>query len=114
VKAVRKTCPSNDGGVTWSKVEDAAELRDPGCMASVFRYTDAADGAKSRILFSGSQSTKREKGPKAKTAWRRASEWVSDRAFDLLSMRWRIEPWLPEWSQSSGRRRVSAAPPVSR
>src|SRR5262245_9875975 len=45
-----------------SKVEDAAELRDPGCMASIFRYTDAADGAKSRILFSGPQSTKHENG----------------------------------------------------
>src|SRR5262249_42725528 len=45
-----------------SKIEDAVELRDPGCMASIFRYTDAADGAKSRILFSGPQSTKRENG----------------------------------------------------
>ncbi|MSQ97138.1 MAG: exo-alpha-sialidase [Gemmataceae bacterium] len=61
-KAVRKTCVSEDGGVTWSKVEDVPELRDPGCMGSVFRLTDPADGAKSRILYSGPQSNKRENG----------------------------------------------------
>ena len=39
------------------------DLRDPGCMASVFRYTDPADGEKSRILFSGPQSERsRENG----------------------------------------------------
>jgi sialidase-1 len=59
-KAVRKTCVSADGGKTWSKVEDPPDLADPGCMGSVLRYTDPADGAKSRILFSGPQSAKRE------------------------------------------------------
>lgn len=61
-KAVRKTCVSQDGGISWSKVEDVPDLADPGCMASVFRYTDPADDGKSRILFSGPQSTKRENG----------------------------------------------------
>jgi sialidase-1 len=61
-KAVRKTCVSADGGATWSKVADVPELVDPGCMASVFRYTDPSDGGKSRILFSGPQSTRRENG----------------------------------------------------
>lgn len=61
-KAVRKTCLSEDGGGTWSKVEDAPDLADPGYMGSVLRYTDPADGAKSRILFSGPESTKRENG----------------------------------------------------
>ena len=61
-KAVRKTCVSEDGGKTWSKVEDVPEQIDPGCMGSVLRYTDPADGAKSRILYSGPQSTKRENG----------------------------------------------------
>ncbi|HEU4752155.1 MAG TPA: sialidase family protein, partial [Armatimonadota bacterium] len=59
---VRKTCVSRDGGETWSAVEDAPELRDPSCMASIFRYTDPADDRKSRILFSGPQSDKRENG----------------------------------------------------
>ena len=61
-KALRKTCVSQDGGVTWSSVEDVPEQVDPGCMASVLRYTDPADGGTSRILFSGPQSTKRENG----------------------------------------------------
>lgn len=61
-KAVRKTCISTDGGQTWSKVEDLPDLVDPGCMASVLRYTDPADGAKSRLLYSGPQSTRRENG----------------------------------------------------
>ena len=61
-RAVRKSCVSEDGGVTWSKIEDVPELADPGCMGSVLRYTDPADGDKSRILFSGPQSTKRENG----------------------------------------------------
>jgi len=59
---VRKTCVSTDGGRTWSKVEDAPDLADPGCMGSVLRYTDPADGTRSRILFSGPQSTRRENG----------------------------------------------------
>jgi sialidase-1 len=53
---------SGDGGATWSKVEDVPDLADPGCMASVLRYSDPADGAKSRLLFSGPQSTRRENG----------------------------------------------------
>ncbi len=61
-KAVRKSCVSEDGGKSWSKVEEAPNLTDPGCMGSVLRYTDPADGDKSRILFSGPQSTKRENG----------------------------------------------------
>jgi sialidase-1 len=49
----RKTCVSTDGGRTWSRVGDVPEQVDPRCMASVLRYTDPADGAKRRILFSG-------------------------------------------------------------
>lgn len=61
-KAVRKTCVSVDGGVNWSKVEDVPDLIDPGCMGSVLRYTESTNGGKSRILYSGPQSTKRENG----------------------------------------------------
>lgn len=61
-KPVRKTCVSTDGGLAWSKVEDVPDLADSGCMASVLRYTDPADGGRSRILFSGPQSTRRENG----------------------------------------------------
>lgn len=61
-RAVRKTCVSRDGGLSWSKVEDVPELLDPSCMASVYRYPDTADRVNGLLLFSGPQSTKRENG----------------------------------------------------
>lgn len=61
-KAVRKTCVSQDGGVTWSPIGDVPEIVDPGCMGSILRYTDPADGAPSRLLYTGPQSTRRENG----------------------------------------------------
>ena len=61
-QAVRKTCVSADGGQTWSKVTDVPELADPSCMASIIRQDDLADGGRTRWLFSGPQSTKRENG----------------------------------------------------
>jgi sialidase-1 len=59
---VRKTAVSHDGGATWSPVEGAPELRDPSCMGSIFRLTFPGDGEKSRILYSGPDSLKRENG----------------------------------------------------
>jgi sialidase-1 len=59
---LRKTCVSNDGGITWSMVEDVPEQVDPSCMASIFRYPDSSNGSKSRVLFSGPQSANRENG----------------------------------------------------
>ena len=56
----RKTAVSKDGGATWSRVGDAPELRDPSCMASIFRYSFG--DTLSRILYSGPDSTKRENG----------------------------------------------------
>lgn len=61
-KALRKIATSKDGGVTWSKIEEDAALRDPGCMASIFRHSFPTNGSKSRILYSGPDSTKRENG----------------------------------------------------
>ena len=57
---VRKTAVSHDGGATWSPVEDVPELRDPSCMASVFRVE--APGSRSVLLYSGPDSMKRENG----------------------------------------------------
>lgn len=59
---VRKTAVSHDGGLTWSPIEDMPALRDPSCMASIFRLTFPGDGVKSRILYSGPDSSKRENG----------------------------------------------------
>jgi sialidase-1 len=59
---VRKTAVSHDGGVTWARIEEAPALRDPGCMASIFRYSFAGKSEKSRLLYTGPESTKRENG----------------------------------------------------
>ena len=46
----RKTAISEDGGVTWSKLEDDRTLIEPTCQASILRYSWPEDG-KSRIVF---------------------------------------------------------------
>ena len=61
-RALRKKAASTDGGETWTTIADDEALRDPGCQASIFRYTDAKSGGRSRILFSGPDSTRRENG----------------------------------------------------
>jgi sialidase-1 len=43
---------SLDGGLTWSQEEMDPALSDPPCQASIFRYSWATDGHRSRILFS--------------------------------------------------------------
>lgn len=59
---VRKTAVSRDGGETWSPIADATELRDPSCMASIFRYSFAGENEKNILLFSNPDSGKRETG----------------------------------------------------
>jgi sialidase-1 len=68
--ALRKTAVSQDGGETWSKVENVPQLPDPACMASVLRYSFAEpessskdhDHSRSRILYSGPAGPKRTAG----------------------------------------------------
>ncbi|VTR99890.1 sialidase family protein [Tuwongella immobilis] len=61
-KAVRKTAISRDGGETWSNVADVPELIDPSCMASILRLAPATPNALPELIYSGPQSTKRERG----------------------------------------------------
>ncbi|MBJ6367810.1 sialidase family protein [Snuella sedimenti] len=58
-KGIRYVHTSQDDGKTWV-TEPASELIDPGCNASIIRYTSKKDGyKKNRLLFS---NTKSEKG----------------------------------------------------
>lgn len=58
----RKTAISNDGGVTWSKLQDDPNLIEPTCQASILRYSWPEDG-KSRIVFCNPSTQKsRSKG----------------------------------------------------
>lgn len=61
-KPVRKSAVSGDGGRTWSKVEDAEELIDPGCMGSILRYEQKGAPESGVLLYSGPQSKGREQG----------------------------------------------------
>ncbi|MBV9867599.1 MAG: exo-alpha-sialidase [Abitibacteriaceae bacterium] len=47
---LRKTSVSQDGGQTWSPVEDVADLVDPTCMASIIRFNAPAG---TQLLFAG-------------------------------------------------------------
>lgn len=58
----RKVATSKDGGITWSAIQEDKALRDPGCMASIFRYSFPESGGKSIILYSGPDSNGRDKG----------------------------------------------------
>jgi sialidase-1 len=59
---VRRTSVSRDGGATWGPIAEAAELRDPSCMASVIRYSfDDANGH-GRLLYAGPDSARRDTG----------------------------------------------------
>ena len=59
---VRRTSVSRDGGETWSPVQEVAELTDPSCMASTLRYSFAEGSTPGRLLHSGPDSPKRERG----------------------------------------------------
>jgi len=52
----RRVGTSRDGGATFSSLEPDPLLIEPGCQASILRYSDPLDGAPSRILFSNSAS----------------------------------------------------------
>ncbi|MEI7731473.1 MAG: sialidase family protein [Verrucomicrobiota bacterium] len=90
-KAVRKIAVSQDSGATWSKIEEEPALRDPGCMASILRYSFPAVAEKSRILYSGPDSAKRENGTvylsydEAKTWPVKKVLWPASFAYSVLT-----------------------------
>jgi len=59
---VRKSAVSKDSGATWSAVEDAPTLKDPGCMGSILAMPNPNKPDHDLLLFSGPQSTRRENG----------------------------------------------------
>ena len=62
---VRKTAVSRDGGATWSPAAELPEVTDPSCMAGLLRYSFDDAAGRGRLLHTGPDSTKRERG----TVW---------------------------------------------
>lgn len=58
----RKTAVSKDGGVTWSPVQEVPGLTDPGCNASILRFSFDDGSGCGRILYSGPDSSGRDTG----------------------------------------------------
>jgi sialidase-1 len=61
-KAARKVAVSHDGGQTWSDIQEAKPLHDPGCMAAFFRYSFAGRHETNCLLFSNPDSGRRANG----------------------------------------------------
>ncbi len=59
---VRRGSVSRDGGKTWSVVHEMPDLTDPSCMASILRDSFGEGTTPGRLLHSGPDSTKRERG----------------------------------------------------
>ena len=59
---VRRNTVSRDGGKTWSPVQETPDLTDPSCMASTLRYSFAEVTTAGRLLHSGPDSARRERG----------------------------------------------------
>lgn len=59
---VRRTAVSKDGGATWSAVAELPQLADPSCMAGLLRFSFDDAGGKGRLIHTGPDSTKRERG----------------------------------------------------
>ena len=53
----RKVAVSEDGGITWSDVNDQTELTESRCMGSIISY-DAKDGKAPKLLYVGPASQK--------------------------------------------------------
>lgn len=49
----RKTAVSEDGGETWTPLVDIEEQTEPQCNGGFIRFSDAKDGEKGRLVYTG-------------------------------------------------------------
>jgi len=59
-RKTRTVAQSKDGGVSWSEARTDENLIDPGCQASLLRFTNASEHRRNRLLFGNPASIKRE------------------------------------------------------
>jgi len=74
-RGARAISTSTDGGETWSKVSFQKDLPEPTCLASILRYTTAADGGKNRLLFSNPPQTRGRHGITVKLSYDEGKTW---------------------------------------
>ena len=60
-KGCRAIAISKDGGMTWAEAHDEPQLPEPGCQASILRFTDPFKDDRNRILFSNPNMTTSER-----------------------------------------------------
>ena len=66
---------STDQGKTWISRADSS-LTDPGCNASIVRYSSVADGAdKNRLLFSNANNSKERKNMTVRISYDEGKTW---------------------------------------
>ncbi|RXJ49954.1 sialidase family protein [Gelidibacter gilvus] len=75
-KGMRYVHTSTDEGKTWT-TKEAPELIDPGCNASIIRYTDTKDGYdKNRLLFSNAKSEKGRVNMTVRVSYDEGKTWT--------------------------------------
>jgi sialidase-1 len=87
----RQIAFSEDGGETWSPLQQEHQLVDSSCNASIIRYSDPLDGEKSRILFSNPVSQRRRENGKVRLSYDEGRTWpvekvIHRRQFGYSSM----------------------------
>lgn len=78
-KRRRKTAVSSDGGETWTPLEDVPEIHEPQCNGGFLRYSDAADGEKSRLVYTGPISTNSRTLGNAFISYDEGATWAESR-----------------------------------
>lgn len=74
-EGIRYVHTSNDDGKTW-ETNPVPELIDPGCNASIIRYTAIEDGyEKNRILFSNAQSKNKRVNMSVRISYDEGKTW---------------------------------------
>lgn len=75
-KGVRYVHTSEDEGKTW-ETRSAPDLIDPGCNASIIRYTAVEDGFnKNRLLFSNAKSEKERVNMTVRVSYNEGKTWT--------------------------------------
>lgn len=74
-KGLRYVHTSTDEGKTWTSYPDSS-LTDPGCNASIVRYSSVAAGAdKNRLLFSNADNSKERKNMTVRISYDEGNTW---------------------------------------